>query len=86
MVVKYKALWSLVIYASTLPLIILTILNLLKPNIDFDFTFIGGTLAYVILTLRHIKHEIIQKLSKRSFKWFFIIFIFNQKFNIEICI
>ena len=68
MVVKYKALWSLVIYASTLPLIILTILNLLKPNIDFDFTFIGGTLAYVILTLQHIKHEIIQKLSKRSFK------------------
>lgn len=68
MVVKYKALWSLVIYASTLPLIILTILNLLKPNIDFDFTFIGGTLAYVILTLRHIKNEIIQKLSKRNFK------------------
>lgn len=68
MVVKYKALWSLVIYASTLPLIILTILNLLKPNINFDFTFIGGTLVYVILTLRHIKNEIIQKLSKRNFK------------------
>lgn len=68
MLVKYKALWSLVIYASTLPLIILTILNLLNPNINFDFTFIGGTLVYTILTLRHIKDEIIEKLSKRKFK------------------
>lgn len=68
MIVKYKALWSLVIYASTMPLIILTVLNILKPNINFDLTFIGGTFTYVILTLKHIKNEIIQKLSKRNFK------------------
>lgn len=67
MVVKYKALWSLVIYASTMPLIIITILNLLKPNIDFDITFIGGTFTYVVITLKHIKNEIIQKLSKGRF-------------------
>lgn len=66
MFVKYKALWSLVIYASTMPLIILTILNILKPNINFDFTFIGGTLTYVILTLKHIKNDIIQRLSNKN--------------------
>lgn len=66
MVVKYKALWSLVIYASTMPLIIVTILNLLKPNINFDLTFIGGTFTYVVLTLKHIKYEIIQNLSRRK--------------------
>ncbi|MGL4330297.1 DUF1189 family protein [uncultured Clostridium sp.] len=67
MVVKYKALWSIVIYASTMPLIIITLLNLLKPNINFDFTFIGGTFTYVVITLKHIKNEIIQKLSKGRF-------------------
>ena len=68
MIVKYKALWSLVIYSSTFPLTILIILNILKPNINFDFTFIGGNLVYIILTLRHIKDEIIQKLSKGNLK------------------
>lgn len=66
MVVKYMALWSLVIYSSTMPLIILTVLNILRPNINFDFTFIGGTLTYVILTLKHIKNDIIQRLSNRN--------------------
>ena len=67
MVVKYKALWSLVIYSSTLPLIIITFLNIVKPNINFDFTFIGGAFSYVVITLKHIKNEIIQKLSKGRF-------------------
>ncbi|WP_294376622.1 DUF1189 family protein [uncultured Clostridium sp.] len=64
MVVKYKALWSIVIYASTLPLIILTVLNIIQPNINFDMVFVGGTLTYVILILRYIKKEIIQNLIK----------------------
>lgn len=66
MIVKYSALWSLVIYASTMPLIIVTILNLLKPNINFDLTFIGGTLTYIILTLKHIKEDIIKNLSRKK--------------------
>lgn len=67
MVVKYKALWSLVIYTSTLPLIILTVLNILKPNTNFDFTFIGGALTYIILTLKHIKNDIIQRISNKNY-------------------
>ena len=66
MLVKYKALWLLVIYSSTLPLITITILNILKPNVNFDFTFIGGTLTYVILILKNIKKQIIDNLSKQK--------------------
>ena len=66
MLVKYKALWLLVIYSSTLPLITITILNILKPNVNFDLTFIGGTLTYVILILKNIKKQIIDNLSKQK--------------------
>jgi len=63
MIVKYIALYSLTLYAATLPLIIKTILETVNPNINFDTMFIIGTLTYVILVLKYIKDEIIKNIS-----------------------
>lgn len=63
MVVKYIALFSLTLYAATLPLIIQVILEGINPNIDFNTMFIIGTLTYVILILKYIKDEIIKNMS-----------------------
>ncbi|WP_238948173.1 DUF1189 family protein [Clostridium sp. YIM B02569] len=60
MVVKYIALYSLTLYAATLPLIIQIILEIANTNISFDTMFIVGTLTYVILILKYIKDEIIR--------------------------
>ena len=59
LVVKYIALYSLTLYAATLPLIIKTILEAINPNINFNAMFIIGTLTYVVLILKHIRDEII---------------------------
>ncbi|EKQ52429.1 MULTISPECIES: DUF1189 family protein [unclassified Clostridium] len=63
MVVRYKALFSLTLYAATLPLIIQSILEIVKPDINFDTMFIIGTLTYVILILKYLKDEIIKNLN-----------------------
>lgn len=63
MIVKYMALYSLTLYAATLPLILKTILELVNPNINFDTMFILGTLTYVILILKYIKDEIIKNIN-----------------------
>lgn len=63
LIVKYIALYSLTIYAATLPLIIKTILEAINPNINFDAMFIIGTLTYVILILKHIRDEIINNFT-----------------------
>lgn len=60
LVVKYMALYSLTIYAATLPLIIKTVLEIVNPSVNFDTMFIIGTLTYVILILKHIRDEIIK--------------------------
>jgi len=63
MVVKHIALYSLTLYAATLPLMVQIVLELFNPNISFDTMFIVGTLTYVILILKYIKDEIIKKLT-----------------------
>ena len=63
MVVKYTALYSVTLYAATLPLIIQTILETVNPEISFDTMFIIGTLTYVMLILKYIKDEIIKNLN-----------------------
>lgn len=60
MVVKYTALYSITLYAATLPLTIQTILEAVNTNISFDAMFIVSTLTYVILILKYIKDEIIK--------------------------
>jgi hypothetical protein len=66
MVVKYIALYSVTLYAATLPLIIQTILESIKPGIDFSTMFIAGTFTYVILILKYIKDKIISNLDSKS--------------------
>lgn len=48
MMVKYAALYSLTLYAATLPLMIQTLLETVYPDINFDTMFIVGTLTYVV--------------------------------------
>jgi multidrug efflux pump subunit AcrB len=63
MVVKYTALYSLTLYAATLPLIIQTILEAFNHDVRFDTMFIIGTLTYVVLILKYIKDEIMKNLD-----------------------
>lgn len=65
MIVKYAALWALAIYSSTLPLIIVTALEIVRPDADFEATFIVGTLTYLILIFKNIKIDIIEKFNKK---------------------
>ena len=66
MVVKYSAMYSLTLYASTLPLIIKIILEIIDPNVNLNNVFIIGTLIYVILILNYIKYDIIEKLNSKK--------------------
>lgn len=68
MIVKSKALYSLTIYVSTLPFIIETVLNIIRPDIDFDLIFIAGSLTYMIFILRYIKKDIIERINSGKFK------------------
>lgn len=68
MMVKYQALYSLTIYAATLPLIIETILEIINPNIDFELVFMAGTLTYVILILKYIKADIIENIKEKRMR------------------
>ena len=65
MIVRYGALWSLTIYASTLPLIIVTVLEVIRPDVDFEVTFVVGTLTYLIIIFKNIKADIIEKFSRK---------------------
>lgn len=66
MIMKYSALWALTIYSSTLPLLIITILQILRPDVDFEATFIIGTLTYLFFIFKNIKLEIIERFSKKK--------------------
>lgn len=68
MMVKYSALYSLTIYAATLPLIIETILEIINTNADFEMIFMAGTLTYLILILRYIKADIIENIKQKRMK------------------
>lgn len=63
MIVKYKDLYSLTLYAATLPFIIQFTFETFNPNINFDNIFIIGTLTYVLLTLKYIKEELIKNIT-----------------------
>lgn len=66
LIVKYFALYSLTLYAATLPVIMQTILEIINPDISFDTMFIIGTLTYVILILKYIKDDIIHSINSKS--------------------
>lgn len=66
MIVKYRALYSLTIYASTLPLITQTIFETINYKMSFEIMFIIGTLTYVILILKYIKDDIISNINSKN--------------------
>lgn len=51
---RYKELFSLTIYAATLPIIIVTILRIIMPNVYFGTAKMIGTLIYTFLILKDI--------------------------------
>ena len=53
----------MVIYAATLPYIIKIILECFNYNVDLDSVFIIGTVTYIIFILRHIKAQILGRIS-----------------------
>ncbi|CAI3680584.1 Conserved hypothetical protein [Clostridium neonatale] len=63
MIIRYSALYSMVIYAAILPFIIKIILECFNYNVDLDSVFIIGTVTYIIFILRHIKAQILGRIS-----------------------
>lgn len=55
---KFSHLLSLTIYASTLPAILILIINILVPTVYFDSIRALGTFLYAFLALRNIRKEI----------------------------
>lgn len=68
MAVRYSAMYSLTLYAATLPLIIKIILEIIDSSVDLNTVFIIGTLIYVVFILNYIKWDIIEKLNSKSAK------------------
>lgn len=54
---KLQEVFSLAIYAATLPMIIVTILSIIRPDVYFDSAGLLGTLLYSFFVLRNIKKE-----------------------------
>ena len=63
MIIRFSALYSMVIYAASLPFIIKFILECFNYNVDLDSVFIIGTVTYIIFILRHIKAQILGRIS-----------------------
>lgn len=59
---KSSAMYSLAIYASTLPSIILIPFRVIRPDVYFDTAFIAGTVIYIIFILRYIKKDLLKKI------------------------
>ncbi len=60
---KASAMYSLAVYAGTLPSILLLPFSLIRPDIYFDTPFIAGTVIYVIFILRYIKKDLLKKIK-----------------------
>ena len=54
---KYSQILSLVLYAATLPSIIVLIFSFISPSVYFESVGIIGTLLYTILILREMKKD-----------------------------
>lgn len=63
MIIRYSALYSIVIYASTLPFIIKIILESFNSRVNLDSVFVIGTVTYIIFILKHIKAKIMGKIN-----------------------
>lgn len=57
--IKFSAMLSLSIYASTLPSLLILIISSVIKNVYFNQAILVGSLVYVILILRNIRKEIL---------------------------
>ena len=55
--IRFSQMFSLAIYAGTLPTIMISIFNLFKPNVDFQIGAFLGTVIYTILVIREISKK-----------------------------
>ncbi|MGG7179168.1 DUF1189 domain-containing protein [Clostridium paraputrificum] len=55
---KYSNMFSLVIYAATLPTVLVTILTVLFPGVYFNSASMVGTLVLTLLVLRNMRKDI----------------------------
>lgn len=55
---SFSQLFSLAIYASTLPAILILILNIFVPNVYLDSVRVFGTFLYSFMVLRNMRDEI----------------------------
>lgn len=62
--IKSKALYSLSIYAATLPSILLLPFSIIRPSVYFDNAFIAGATIYVIFILRYIKKDLLDNIKR----------------------
>lgn len=62
--IRSKALYSLAIYAGTLPSILLLPFSIIRPGVYFDNAFIAGATIYVIFILRYIKKDLLDNIKK----------------------
>lgn len=60
---KASAMYSLSVYAATLPSLILLPFSLIRPDIYFDTAFMAGTIIYVAFILRYIKKDLLKKIK-----------------------
>lgn len=55
---KFSQLFSLVIYTSTLPILLVLLLSIAIPNVYFDSVRVLGTFLYTFIVLRNMRSEI----------------------------
>lgn len=55
--IRFGQMLSLVIYAGTLPTVMISVFNLFKPNVDFQIGCFLGTIVYTILVIKEISKK-----------------------------
>lgn len=61
MMVKPSALYSLSIYAATVPFLISLPISILYPTIPLQYPIMLGTAIYIIVILKHIKDDLVKR-------------------------
>ena len=60
---RFSQLFSLTIYAATLPAILILILNIIVPNVYLDSVRVLGTFLYSFIVLRNMRSEIDENMN-----------------------
>ncbi|MBS5986266.1 DUF1189 family protein [Clostridium sp.] len=60
---RFSQLFSLAIYAATLPAILILILNIIVPNVYLDSVRVLGTFLYSFIVLRNMRSEIDENMN-----------------------